>query len=239
MALESFMEGKVVPSQRGQFFLIEKPFGQFEESPIKQYIARHKLSSRHLSHFPILKDSRSLCFDIETCGLSPKDPLFAIFFCELSQKPACSCLFARDYSEEEAVLRHFFGQIMPGYNSFISYNGASFDLPRIAERAKQNGVAMDGSGNPDIGNIMGDRHIDLYPLARRKLRNRLPDAKLSTIEKMAFRYSRKGDNAGAEVPRQYKLYVGGEPNEEKMTRVISHGMSDTLTLVAVLDYLCH
>lgn len=127
--------------------------------------------------------------------------------------------FARDYSEEEAILRAFAGDAR-GAALWITYNGASFDVPFLELRATQHRLAAYAPA----------RHLDLLPVARRLWSAKLPNCKLKTIEHYVCGRPRGEDIEGARIPPAYHAYVrSGEPLE--MIEVLRHNVQDLTSLL--------
>lgn len=127
--------------------------------------------------------------------------------------------FARDYSEEEAILRAF-GTEASGAALWITYNGASFDLPFLELRATQHRLSPYAPA----------RHLDLLPVARRLWSAKLPNCKLKTIEHYICGRPRGEDIEGARIPPAYHAYVrSGEPLE--MLEVLRHNVHDLTSLL--------
>ncbi len=132
---------------------------------------------------------------------------------------------ARDYSEEEAVLRAFLseGAACP---LWVTFNGQTFDLPFLALRASYHRL-----GPPRPG-----RHIDLLPLARRRWGARLPDCRLQTLETHICGRRRWGDIPGARIPDAYHAFVRtGEPDE--IIQILRHNVEDLISLGFLWQHL--
>lgn len=252
MSLKDLVNGKTVSRKKGNFMLVERSLSEMGDSPITRYIAEHKgylLLDSIRAKFPQLKDvpkREMLFFDTETTGLSGNNSIFSIGLTHLTEGVKTSCLFARDYWEERAILQYFL-DLLPQHHAFFGYNSSSFDLPRLDSRLKAHGLYNGTS----LKETLNHDHIDLMQ-EMRKARPKLPGHTLQTIEKLIFGMSREGDVPSSQVPRAFREYIedlrGKVPEnlwpdltrkrEEKMAKVIKHNMRDTLTLVAVLAYLC-
>ena len=77
---------------------------------------------------------------------------------------------ARDYSEEEAILRAFNAELAEA-DVWVTYNGRTFDLPFLELRAVHHRLVAPRPG----------RHLDLLPVARRLWGETLPDCRLKTL----------------------------------------------------------
>jgi len=136
-------------------------------------------------------------------------------------------LFARDYTEEEAILRAFAGVAAP-CSVWVSFNGKSFDVPFLRARAAYYGRRLPNPGE----------HRDLLHGARRVYRKVLPNCRLQTLESALFGRYRFRDLAGGEIPAAYHTYVRcGNP--EQLERILAHNRDDLVSLARLWDHLEH
>ncbi len=136
-------------------------------------------------------------FDIETCGLA-HEPIF-LFGCLRAEDGGLrfSASFARDPSEEPALL-HRAARLLSAAPVWVSFNGRSFDAPRMRRRAALHGVRM-----PEPR-----EHRDLLLAVRRRWRGSLPNCRLTTVEERLLGFARRvGDIPGREVPERYRDFV--------------------------------
>lgn len=126
---------------------------------------------------------------------------------------------ARDYSEEEAVLRAF-ARDARETETWVTFNGRTFDVPLLRLRASYHRLAPPRP----------HRHLDLLPVARRLWGRGLPNCRLQTLERhICGRGPRIDDIPGSEIPRAYHDFVRtGEPWE--MLRILEHNAGDLLAL---------
>lgn len=127
--------------------------------------------------------------------------------------------FARDYSEEGTILKAF-GREATETELWVTYNGASFDLPFLELRATQFRLAP----------FEPKYHLDLLPATRRLWANELPDCKLKTVEHRICGRPRGEDIPGSRIPAAYHAYVrSGEPLD--MIEVLKHNAADLTSLL--------
>jgi uncharacterized protein len=169
----------------------------------------------------------ALFVDLETLGFLGH-PLFLI---GLLHRPADSDrwevlqLLARDYTEEEAVIGAFGGEGRRN-RLWVSFNGKSFDLPFLRNRAAYYRTSIP----------VPEEHLDLLPLARRLYRRVLPDCRLQTLESNLFGRYRHKDLGGAEIPAAYHAFVRtGDPTD--MGRILLHNRDDLVSLARLLVHL--
>jgi uncharacterized protein YprB with RNaseH-like and TPR domain len=181
--------------------------------------------AKGLESLLVLKEVRpeEICYlDLETTGLSGV-PLFLIglLYTE-KERLVVDQLFARDYTEEPAVLG-FINHLMATYRVIVSFNGIHFDIPFVADRMRYSGIEF----------ALPDRHVDLLPLARRMVRGRTPNHKLQTLEVYLLRRKRIGDVPGSEIPDVYHEFVrtgdaGG------IAGIVHHNRLDLLTMLQLV-----
>jgi uncharacterized protein YprB with RNaseH-like and TPR domain len=176
-----------------------------------------------------LKNARPerICYlDIETTGLR-MSPLFliGIMYTSVNASGAglvVDQLFARDYSEEEAVLG-FLADSMPRFDILVTFNGISFDVPYIQERITVHRLAF---APPPV-------HIDLLPLARAVVGGKTPNHRLQTLEAHFCKRKRIGDIPGAEIPSAYHEFVRTH-DAKNMANVIHHNRLDLVTMLQLV-----
>jgi uncharacterized protein YprB with RNaseH-like and TPR domain len=172
-----------------------------------------------------------LLFDLETLGFLGH-PIFLIGLLRRrrSSRPGPGRtevvqLLARDYTEEEAILRAFIRE-GEGTPRWVSFNGKSFDLPFLRERAAFYGLSLP----------QPQEHLDLLHAARRVYRGVLPDCRLKTLEATLFGRYRRRDLGGYEIPAAYHAYVRtGDP--EDLGRILRHNRDDLVSLARLLVHL--
>ncbi len=106
-------------------------------------------------------------------------------------------------------------------DALLSYNGASFDLPRLRSRLRLQ--RMDAS-------ILDLPHLDLLHPTRRLVRQWLPDARLASIERCVLGRGREGDTGGEFAPEIYRgLQLDGE--DIGLAAVMRHNALDVENLL--------
>lgn len=249
MAIEEIVKGEVVETGDSSFYMIQRRLDELGNGPVSDYIQKylprfcHGGCSKH-SAFKYLPEESILFFDVESCGLRYTDPIFMIGMLEMprgtdsTDNITVKGLFARDYFEERAIISAF-NQELHKFSSFVTFNGTTFDITRINERAKQNGIKLNGGAYKSLSDLIGLNHYDLYLLAKDRVKTRDGKLKLQIVEKVVFHTARVGDVSGKQIPQTYRDYVAGKPNDEKLARVIEHNFLDTMTMLGLLLYLYH
>lgn len=135
--------------------------------------------------------------DIETSGLGASLVPFmaAIAWHERGQVHLMQWTL-HDPGAERSFLADVFatleGVLRPG-TRLLSYNGKSFDLPRLRVRAQRLALGPEPQGS------LGAAHLDLVIPARRVLKGALPNCRLSTLESELLGHRRRGDMQGMEI----------------------------------------
>ncbi len=113
----------------------------------------------------------------------------------------------------------------------VSFNGRSFDVPYLAERAAYYG----------LDHAVPAHHLDLLPIVRKLWRDRLPDCRLCTVEAGVLGRERTDDLPSAMVPEFYTAYHRtGNPGP--LVPILAHNREDLVSmvrLVARLREVCH
>jgi uncharacterized protein YprB with RNaseH-like and TPR domain len=164
-----------------------------------------------------------ICYlDIETTGLGGV-PLFLVGLMYTSGgRLVIDQLFARDYTEESAILR-FLKDLLQGFEVLVTFNGIRFDMPFIKERMAFSGIDFSPT----------QRHVDLLPIARRIVKERTPNHKLQTLEVYLLCRKRIGDVSGSEIPDVYHEFVRtGDAGGVK--GVFHHNRLDLLTMLQLV-----
>jgi len=210
---------KTIRHKGVKYLSVQRKFDEINSGSVGQYIRDHHsnltlTSLQHRLHKleGIAKHSL-LFFDLETCGLAYTDPIISIGYSRFNDGRVLESrvLLARDYSEEKPMIDHFLG-IVADHDRILTYNGTSFDLPRLSERAKQNGIRLiDGKRFTPLQESLGKKHIDLYPLVKKKYPD-LPDKKLGTLESLLFDppFERQLNIPSEQIPQVYMDYVHPE-----------------------------
>lgn len=165
--------------------------------------------------------------DLETLGFQGR-PLFLIGALFVDDAAAADPglrlvqYLARDYSEEEAVVRAFLAEA-EGIPTWVTFNGRTFDLPFLRLRAAYHALP---EPRPE-------RHLDLLPVARRIWGPELPNCRLTTLEALVCQRWRGSDIGGAQIPGAYHTFVRtGEPWE--ILQILRHNASDLESLLDLL-----
>jgi uncharacterized protein YprB with RNaseH-like and TPR domain len=156
--------------------------------------------------------------DLETTGFS-STPLFLAGTAAIEDgSMRCIQVFARDYSEERAVIGAL-DEILTRHDFCVTFNGKSFDMPYLRERAKYHKVEL----------VSAPEQFDILHAARRKWRHSLPDCRLVTLERHVLGRRRIGDTPGWEVPCIYHEFVHTK-DARRIRGVLRHNLVDVLSM---------
>jgi uncharacterized protein YprB with RNaseH-like and TPR domain len=169
---------------------------------------------------------RILFLDIETAGLSANTYAFLVGLMYFDRGEfVVEQVFARDYTEEEGMLRHV-RETMARYHTVVTYNGASFDLPFIRTRMSVHRI-------PDVDPVGS---VDLLHSSRRVYREVLPNCRLVTVERHLRGVDRVDDIPSRFIPRAYHEYVRTK-DARIMRNVVYHNRMDLFTMAVILNRL--
>ncbi len=170
-----------------------------------------------------------LFLDTETTGLAGGTGTFP-FLIGLGWFKAGSfitCqLFARDFSEEKAMLTYL-GELASDKRFLVTYNGRAFDLNLLTTR-----FILNRSQDP----LAAMPHIDLLHPSRRIFNHRLENARLSTIEMQVLGVRRGGDVPGFEIPQRYFDWLQRRDGG-LLEDVFHHNRLDVISLASLLKHL--
>lgn len=160
--------------------------------------------------------------DLESTGLAGT-PLFLIgVMVWAEQGLVVRQYFARDYSEERAVISLFL-QHLAEHKLLVTFNGKSFDLPYVRVRAAATGIPF----------VADAAHFDLLHECRRVWGRVLPDCRLQTLESRICGRARHSDIPGNEIPAAYHEFVRTQ-NAVEIVEILRHNVLDLATLAELM-----
>jgi uncharacterized protein YprB with RNaseH-like and TPR domain len=169
-----------------------------------------------------LDPHRAALLDIETGGFSGF-PVFLIGVVPLDTWPLCVVQFlARDYPEEEGILRAL-ATLCAARDTWITFNGKSFDEPFLRDRATRHHVPLPP---PRL-------HVDLLHLARRTWGGRVTNCRLTTLEQEVLGHTRVGDVPSSDVPDLFQHFMR-TGNAAPLRPVLEHNRRDLVSCVELL-----
>ncbi len=168
----------------------------------------------------------SIFIDIETTGLSRKysDIISITLIVYEDGKYKIYQIFCQ-YKVDQGPALKYLKDFLNRKKYIITYNGNSFDIPFLAEKAEQNNV------NLDFDSII---KIDLYNCMK-KFKNQIKtvDLKLKTVEEY-FDIGRNDTLSGKDVLTLYEAYRL-EPRKEFSFLILQHNYEDVYNLPFVMN----
>lgn len=169
----------------------------------------------------------SLFFDIETTGLSSELSALTVIGC-CSPDETVTQWFNEDGLSQKEILLSFF-DFIKDYDTLISFNGKTFDLPFLDAKAKQFHLP-----NP----LKSMKHIDLYYLLK-PYRNLFPTKRFRQKDLEDFISFRRLDRlSGKAVIKTYQNWIQSK-NSALKDQILLHNKEDVLGLSALSSLLCY
>lgn len=167
----------------------------------------------------------ALYVDTETLGLG-SEPIFLVGLASVrGDEVHLQQIFAPDVAREPALLAHWVARATDT-ELLVSYNGKSYDLPLLADRAARQRLRIPA----------GRAHADLLHPARHRWKQEIRDVKLISLEWHLFGRSRQGDVPGREIPGLYRR-ASRSGDLRLLAPVFHHNALDLLTLVELTPLL--
>jgi len=205
--LEEIDDLREVGAPGGKCAVIDKSIEDYVRADVLRSAAQKTLGSDSL-----------VFLDLETTGFSSTPVFLAGTVFEHDGAMRSLQYLARDYSEERALLG-LLDQFMSRFDTCVTFNGKSFDMPYIRDRAKYHGVPLGASLE----------QYDLLHVARRRWKDRLPDCRLVTLETHILGRRRIGDVPGWEVPCIYHDFVHTK-DARRLRGVLRHNLVDCISM---------
>lgn len=171
-------------------------------------------------------------FDIETTGLSPKSSLLILSgftMKDSNENLSMIQVFSEGGDEFDVITKTL--EILSEVDYIITFNGASFDLPFLIERAKALGIEH----KPLPYNL------DIYKLIKSfsEINKFTPNLKQKTIENFMGIWIHRGDEiSGAESIELYSQYLETK-REDILEKILLHNSDDVKQLYRLIPTLKH
>jgi uncharacterized protein YprB with RNaseH-like and TPR domain len=233
VSVEEYLPGGVQDGKSGQIYVHEKLHSDVEtntrrivslyrRAELNAFSAELEGRAKELETLGKTGFSKAVFLDIESTGLF-NCPTFLIGIMFLSENDfVIRQLFARDYSEEKCLIETI-SDVLSGFETVITFNGKSYDIPFIADRAIYHGTGF-------VNHLF---HFDLLHHSRRHWKGVLPNCKLQTLELHVCGRRRVGDIPGSEIPNVYHTFVRtGDPY--LMVPIFHHNVLDLITMSELL-----
>lgn len=215
-----------VSGDHGKCLLIERDAGDIlgDDTPAEERLLEAYI--RLLPHTELGQAGAGqagvVFLDLETTGLAATPLFLAGALVHRDGALKAVQLLARDYSEEGCVIDLVDG-MLADCGVCVTFNGKSFDMPYLRERAKYHRLAL----RP------GPEQFDLLHHARRRWKHRLPDCRLLTLEWFILGRRRMGDVDGWEVPCIYHEFVHTK-DARRLKQVLRHNLMDVLAMAELM-----
>jgi len=173
------------------------------------------------------RDTDFLFLDLETMGLFGGQPVILAGLARPGNDNTIRTdqFLARDFPDEAAIIAEVCHRIEKS-PVLVTYNGKSFDVPFLEQRAAYYGIAF-----PDVR-----VHIDLLHFCRRTWKKELVNCTLTTIEQQVLGIARDEDLPGEMVPEFYQEYLLSG-NAGFLKPIVDHNRQDIASLVGVFSSL--
>ncbi len=166
-----------------------------------------------------------ILIDIETLGMFQR-PIILLGMARIHDAEIrVDQYLLRRIDEEPAALAGLL-EHLTDRRAFVTFNGRTFDVPYIRERLAYYGIRAN----------LERPHFDVLHFSRRAWRDRVPDCKLTTLERCFFGFQREDDVPSALVPEFYESYMRtGNPGP--LVPIVEHNRRDLLTLAHLFSRL--
>lgn len=233
--LEQAVSGEEVQMSAGRFFFSRSCFegadhhGRYRVRDLPSLgmeAAGILASCRELA---CLKPEDALFLDTETTGLAGGTGTFPFLiglgWFEQGNFVTCQ-LFARDFSEEKAMLS-FLCETAAERRFLVTFNGRAFDVNLLSARFILSRLPDPLSPMP---------HLDLLHPSRRLLSHRLENCRLATLEHAVLGFRRQGDIPGMEIPQRYFDWLRRKDGR-LMEDVFRHNRFDIVSMASLALHL--
>jgi len=229
--LASLCPGCVVETEDGPCYVIERAIPEVDPAQAGLDGEYHRTflgggmnvteESLHRSMRPLAgaPPEKVAYLDIETCGMLGMPCFLAGLLVWRQGRLVLVQVLARDYQEERAML-HRTWTLLDQVSTLVTFNGLSFDVPYIEDRAAATGLGL---------RALRADHVDLLHESRRRWRSVLPNCRLQTLERFICGRLRRGDIPGDQIPAVYHEFVRTH-DARQMQVVLHHNALDLLTL---------
>lgn len=160
--------------------------------------------------------------DIETMGLS-NVPIILIGVSSIHKNKIITKQYLQRDGKEEAAIIEAYLSNLDDDSVHVSYNGASFDIPYIRNRADYFSI-----------NYKKHHNYDLLYYARKLYKQRLKNCRLPTVESHICKFERFDDVPGKYIPGYYKTYVE-TGNIGPLVPIVRHNRLDITSLAHIFQ----
>jgi len=231
--ISKYVTGSFIPTAEGEIFVARHTYDmdhQHGDYSLEDIADLEEKDLRILStgsaqvNFEL---DRTLFLDTETTGLAGGSGTAAFligigYFYE--NKYVVEQFFMRDFNEEASMLK-LLAEKAANFDTIVTFNGRSFDLPLLETRMILNRI------DPVLSRF---RDVDLLHSARRIWGLRLSDCRLGTLEREVLGFQRAEDDIpGSLIPGIYFDYLKFG-NADRLDKVFYHNEKDVVSMVGLL-----
>lgn len=134
--------------------------------------------------------------------------------------------YMHDYDQEEDLLRRI-AEHMKAAQSWVTYNGKTFDVPLLQSRFLLNRMRDQWKDFPNL---------DLLHAVRRTYKRRIGACNLGHVEEAVLGLERDGDIPGSEIPERWFTFIKTR-DESLLEDILEHNLQDIVTLATLLGAL--
>jgi uncharacterized protein YprB with RNaseH-like and TPR domain len=226
------VEGTEFSTEDGEIFLVEKTYPQEYRHGVQPLSRRPGLEiiRQYLGAVSGVDYSQIVFLDTETSGLAGGSGVFAFmvglgFFEETGFKVIQ--IFMRNPDEEPGLLTALDGFLNP-FQTMVSFNGKSFDIPLLNTR-----YILNQRKSP----LEAKLHLDLLQLARKIWRDRLVNRSLGELEKEILAFTRQEEDVpGYLIPQLYFDYLK-TGNATSLRSIFYHNTIDIVSMAALFLFI--
>jgi len=228
--VEDYLDGEVVGTPHGNHFETERLFqrhkrhGSMDISDLET-LPEDLLGAISSGEASPASPKKWAFLDTETTGLAGGSGTYAFLIGIGRITPEgfrVRQFFMRDYGEERSLL-HAVSEHLLGFDTLITYNGKTYDIPLLETRYQMSRL------RPPFGRLA---HVDLLFGARRLWKLRFDSCRLVDLEYEIFGVERVGDLPGEMIPYVYFEYLRTQ-EAGRLVPVFHHNAMDILTLACL------
>jgi uncharacterized protein YprB with RNaseH-like and TPR domain len=232
LTLDQVIHGRWLDETRKGVYIVEKdiPLGSNHGKIALDPPQEFNTLSRFVEIQPEKQLGSLLFIDTETSSLSTGAGsfVFMVGLAYFDQENLKVIQLFMDSPRDELEYLVYLDSILANFDTFVSYNGKSFDIPMLRSRFIMNHLPVQ----------FGDyQHIDLLHIARRIWKLRLESRKLGDIEREILAYQRSEEEIpGWLVPQIYFDYMESG-DAHPLNGVFYHNEIDVISLAALFIHI--
>lgn len=232
-SIENVVKGEDLPTMHGLAFITQEQYtSDYRHGEIPLCLDREMDILAAWSNCPrIMNGGNNVVFlDTETSGLAGGTGTY-VFLVGIGYRTATGFelvqFFMRDPGQEAALLAGLYSWLTR-FDTVVTFNGKTFDVPLLNTRYTLNGMASP---------FVEYQHVDVLHIARKLWRDRLPSRALGELEKEIVRFRRTTDDIpGWMIPELYFDYLRNG-DARPLAGVFYHNAVDILSLACLYGHV--